>query len=1150
MRRIARTVKSIRRGVDPNPAMSNDNQKPIAATRVKGFRLHKLEVLNWGTFDEQIYSVRPAGDSALLIGQNGSGKSTLVDALLTLLVRPGVRNFNVAAGAKKRERDERSYLLGAYDRGGDDSGQGIRVKYLRPTGERYAVILACFRNEDIDKAITVAQVLYLASDHSVEKVYCFAENERSIQKDFGQLETSETILKTLKQRGLRATKTFQEYEGWFSKTTKVKSKAMEVFNQTVAVKDIQRLNDFIRDHMLEAHDWSEKVDRLLGHFTQLSEAHDSLVRVRQQRDLLEPVARIGEEFREQAATLERAERLQMAFAAFSFQKTVDLFVPAIEQKEQERRLVQRSRESLDTEIKGLQENCRSLRNQMDKAGGDRLREIPRLIELEQERRNRKHQTAGRLDDALRRLEIETAIDSQATFAEVQSRLPEIRTELQRETEQASLRREACVVERSDVRGQLTVLRDELAGLMQRRENVPEWCVQLRKLLCEQLGIPVRDLPFAAELMQVRTDERDWEASIEKVLHGLALSLLVPDRYYSAVSAHVDQTRLTVHGRGQRLVYLRVAEQVANRGDSAPGRQSLFHKLVFRDGHALLPWLKAELCERFDFTCCETVDDFQACRGLAMTRRRHVKSGRQRHEKDDRDHVIDPRNFVLGWDNREKKKRLAETIAQLTETEASLTSRLQAIDLCESNLRAKLSAIEEAQHAAVFDEIDFKSHEREIQRLEEERRAIESQSDILRTLKSRLTETEQSLRLKEDKKAELIGDDRELENQISDARRLVRNAERELAARRGDGSLQRDRASFAELDDDLADPPLTADSLFERERHWRAQQDGQLAQQRKRIEPVRDDLTDAMSRFLRICPDQSADLRASIDYLEGFFELRRRILEDDLPRHEQRFKDRLNQKVIEEIGLFRNALEQERRGIEDKIELLNISLRKLEYRPETHIQLQPRPVRDAEITDFQSRLRECVEGSFEDTAEANEARFDRIKELIDRLRDDETRRWREKVTDVRRWFDFVAAVVNRHSLEAVSVYQDSSGQSGGEKAKLAFTILVAAIAYQYDLDPEHPVSDRFHFVVVDEMFSKVDDQHAEYALDLFRQFGLQLLIVAPLDAKARVTQPYVGCYLHVVKKNDRSSIYEMTADELEKVSAAEPAVVSRSRSLVS
>src|ERR1700754_3816002 len=105
-------------------------RQPTGLFPGKGYRLHKLEVFNWGTFDGQVYSVQPTGKSALLIGQNGSGKSTLVDALLTLLVKPGVRNFNVAAGAKKRERDERSYVLGAYDRGSDDDGVGIRIKYL------------------------------------------------------------------------------------------------------------------------------------------------------------------------------------------------------------------------------------------------------------------------------------------------------------------------------------------------------------------------------------------------------------------------------------------------------------------------------------------------------------------------------------------------------------------------------------------------------------------------------------------------------------------------------------------------------------------------------------------------------------------------------------------------------------------------------------------------------------------------------------------------------------------------------------------------------------------------------------------------------------------------------------------------------------
>lgn len=438
----------------------------------------------------------------------------------------------------------------------------------------------------------------------------------------------------------------------------------------------------------------------------------------------------------------------------------------------------------------------------------------------------------------------------------------------------------------------------------------------------------------------------------------------------------------------------------------------------------------------------------------------------------------------------------------------------------------------------FVDVDFVAHEREIKRLEEEQRVIEEGSDALQLLRQRLKETEAKEAALQIRGEVLIGDERAVHIWLDEASKLIANAETDLRRREADGSLAPSREVFPDLDAELADPPLTPENLIERREQFRTVKDERIIHLKQRIEPIRNRLTESMSRFLRVCPEESSDLRASVDYLASFLGLRQRILEDDLPRYEQRFKDRLNQKVIEEIGLFRGALEQERRKIEDKIELLNHSLKKLEYRTGTHIQLEPRPIRDADITDFQGRLRECVEGSFEDSAEANEARFTRIKELIVRLRDDENRTWRNKVTDVRRWFDFVAVVIDRQTNKAVSIYQDSSGQSGGEKAKLAFTILVAAIAYQYDLDPEHPVSDRFHFVVVDEMFSKVDDRHAEYALELFKQFGLQVLIVAPLDAKARVTQPYVGCYLHAVKKDNRSAIFEMTAREFEEFASQE------------
>jgi uncharacterized protein YPO0396 len=308
--------------------------------------------------------------------------------------------------------------------------------------------------------------------------------------------------------------------------------------------------------------------------------------------------------------------------------------------------------------------------------------------------------------------------------------------------------------------------------------------------------------------------------------------------------------------------------------------------------------------------------------------------------------------------------------------------------------------------------------------------------------------------------------------------------------------------------------------------------------RKAIAPLGDQLVAAMGRYLRDFKEEEADLDASVPALDSFLGLLHQVRDEDLPRHEKRFKDRLNDNVTREVAMFHGSLRNECKQIETKIGQLNVALAQLEYHPGTFMRLEPREVNDREIADFRRSLRECLDESLENSDEANEARFLRIKKLVERLGDKDNTRWRDKVIDVRHWFDFAAREVEKESGQTRGFYEDSAGQSGGEKAKLAFTILVAAIAYQYDLDPTGQTPGRFHFVIVDEMFSKVDDQNAEYALKLFEQFGLQLLIVAPLDSKARVTEPFVDCYLHVVKDETThcSQLYSMTAREYDEVVA--------------
>ena len=57
------------------------------------------------------------------------------------------------------------------------------------------------------------------------------------------------------------------------------------------------------------------------------------------------------------------------------------------------------------------------------------------------------------------------------------------------------------------------------------------------------------------------------------------------------------------------------------------------------------------------------------------------------------------------------------------------------------------------------------------------------------------------------------------------------------------------------------------------------------------------------------------------------------------------------------------------------------------------------------------------------------------------------------------------------------YSDASGKSGGQKEKLAYTILASALAYQFGLEWGAVQSRSFRFVVIDEAFEHDTDTHA-------------------------------------------------------------------------
>jgi uncharacterized protein YPO0396 len=247
-------------------------------------------------------------------------------------------------------------------------------------------------------------------------------------------------------------------------------------------------------------------------------------------------------------------------------------------------------------------------------------------------------------------------------------------------------------------------------------------------------------------------------------------------------------------------------------------------------------------------------------------------------------------------------------------------------------------------------------------------------------------------------------------------------------------------------------------------------------------------------------------------------------------------------------LLQDKLEGESDTIRKKIDAINRSLRLIEYNPATYIQLVPDPDPDMEIRQFKEDLKGCLAHSLAgaDDEPYTEHRFVLVKRLIDRFNGrldqaEPDRRWTKKVTDVRNWFRFSASERWREDCAEKEFYSDSAGKSGGQKEKLAYTILASALSYQYGIDRHSQSARAFRFVMIDEAFGRGSDESARYGLELFAKLELQLLIVTPLQ-KIHVIENYVRS-VHLVHNEEgrNSMIRSLTIDEYREEKALNQAV---------
>lgn len=1116
-----------------DPALVDIYQAEASA----GYRLDYVEAYNWGTFHECIGHAKLDGHTALLTGENGAGKSTLADGIVTLLVPTTKRNYNAASSDAKRERSEPDYIRGNLGKAYNEVTERDEPVYLRPDGQYYTVLLGVFRNRRGKKTVTLAQILWMKANGDTAKIFLVETRPMTIEGDLAGFPSIAEIKDTLKQRGLEPIEKFGTYSERFHRLMKLNADRlpMDIFNQTVAVKDIKNLTEFIRDYMLEGGSAESLFDGLKERVRELRNTHAKIKMLKDQLMKLETVAAHVSAHRSATQLKLQLEKERDALDAYFAKTALQLReARSIENTAKIAKLTEkrddlfRQKETTGAALEALKAKQKS------SAQGTQIASLDSEIEtlgktLELVTGNRR-----RFDAWLEVLHPNRQIGSLNAFAIFTSQLPAQTQTLQGQTADFEAKEKAAEKHLSELLAEFERVEKELKSLINQHTAIEGDALDRRDWIADSLNIPRKNLPFVGELMRVHKTEARWTGAIESLLRGFSLTILVHHDNYRDVDAFVTANKM----RG-RIQYDPLPAEVPAAG-AKPSLDVVAGKMEIKpESGDFGRYIQRELYRRYTHVCCEATDQKWHNADQALTITGLFKGRTGRRVKDDHHDVNDRRFWVLGWDNQDKLALLKARQKELEKLGGQANKDYNTAKGARTTHAGRVKAAENLLQAAfTYEQLSEVDIQTTIATKTAARDALKK-DPALAKLSGEITIASKDLKEK----------NRAFEAAVSGLAIAENDEEKNLAEIERLKKLTAIHAPeleniFILIARRTADPITDIEGLDGRKSALHQTYSSEIAVQQSTADTSAASAVMKMGEII-LHPDwghlhdelgSTPPLQLSDQAIERFRRVEERIKKDDIPKNEEKFKRLLQENVISDFNTFRTSLSDMEQSIVDRIATINGHLMKVDFDRrlglETYIKLIPEKTRDQIVRDFRVQLNGALKDilNIDEDLEARTNVFHQVNALIEDLDKDAKRR--SHIIDVRNWFDFKAEERFRNPDKHKETYQGAIGKSGGEKSRLASTILATAIAYQYDIEIDRPEGDTFRFVLIDEALSRIGDEFSAYLFEIFARFHLQLLIIHPRDAKLHITEKFVRRYNVALKPDRFSSLVNMTVHEFQ------------------
>ncbi|MGY5765534.1 ATP-binding protein [Brachybacterium sp. DNPG3] len=1082
------------------------------------WRLTHVQVSNWGTFHgTHDLAISPKG--FFLTGGPGTGKSTLLDAISALLTPPRTLQFNAAASdagpnRSKYRRTVASYVRGAWAMHYDQATGEFSQEVLRDRTTLSAVSLRY--SDGQGGTVQLSRLLLLHAGHTadsdVKSLYVIARQPLDVA-DMRPFVSTQIEGRALAAAfpGTETFRQFREYRAAFSQLLGIPDeKALGLLHKIQSAKELGDVNALLRDYMLDAPRTFELADQALANFHNLSEVYEALVTAREQRDLLRS---LREDHTAWRGMRERGGSLvdrRADIDVFAAQHLVRLLGEEEERLQLERDRTAAQQRRLTQDVAEARSDLAQLKEQRKRAGGGEIDDWKQQIAGLEVEREKRRERASEFAAQLATVELATPA-GEDMFLALQREVATLRETLEAEEQQADGARWEAEATVRELASRLEDTRQELKSLTTRASNLHSEDVALRDRIAAEVGVAPTELPFAAELLQVRAGEEEWTAAAEQALRGLARSILVPERVYRKVAAVIDRTKLR-----RRISYNRVNTDLRRPAVGVDDR-ALAAKIEVKEGE-FHPWLSHEIASRMDYVCAEDLEEFTRL-SRAVLRSGQVKHSATRHEKNADRQINDRSQWVLGFDNRAKRAVFEQERTRAEQALFEAQARRKDVEVERDERRERLYALQSIAGVA-WDDIDAASVARRVANLRDMVRAAEDGSAALTELARQIDDVERAI---SDTDAELL-------EVVRTAGKLAEQAERAAERLTEAQGKVADSGLSPEIEQELAErfaaiaPTLLISNIDRVTKDASATLDAELMDLTRRTSRAEEDIRTAMREFARRWPATAGDTAATLDAADDFLAILQRIEEEKLPEVEDRFFDFFTSNTLGDVQALATAIAREPAEIRKRLQRINALLSQVEFHSGRYLQLSMRPVHLAALDEFKKAL----EAAVADTAlndmsrdrELAEERFLSLRHLMEmisaaRTREDQVSR---AILDVRRHVHFHAEEIDAEGA-IVHAHESGGPLSGGQNERLTTFCLAAALRYQ--LAGTGIDVPRYAPIIIDEAFSKGAGKFITAAMESFRHFGFQVILANP-GKNPQALAPFIGGVGVVSIRQDRYS----------------------------